>query len=173
MILRSCSPCVCVIPQQLLFTCVPGKLLYVVCSSPAAVVRELCVCSSQQLLHACSCLRWRPSPFCLHRSGGSAGEESSELAPWESDFCLSQPSQLGEAVPALVPRPCQPRQCRINHSRFKCQYSPFCRLPPVMRMRRRQQILRLCVPSPDCCSLPACRARLCARLGVLPRCSRE
>lgn len=168
------------IPQQLVPVRVPGKLLHVVCSSPAAVVAKPSVCVRgcacavpRQLLHACSCLRWRPTPFRPHRSPGCAGEESSELAPWERDLRLSQPSQLGEAVPALVPEPYQLSLWRINYSRFKCQYSPFCLLPPVMRMRRRQQILRLCVPSLDCCSVPACRARACAWLGALPRCSRE
>lgn len=162
--------CVIVIPQQLLLVCVPGKLLYVVCSCSAAVGRKWCVCAvPQQLLHACSCLRWRPTPFCLYPSSGCAVKESSELAPWERDLLLSQPSQLGEAVPALLPEPYQPSLWRINHLRFKCQYSPFCLLPPVMRMRRRQQILRLCVPSPDCC----CRVRVCAWLGALLRCSRE
>lgn len=144
------------------------------CKEIASVCVCVCVCAiPQQLLHVCSCLRWRPTPFRLHRSGGCAGEESSELAPWERDHRLSQPSQLGEAVPAPVPEPYQPSPWRINHPPFKCQYSPFCLLPPVMWMRRRQQILRLCVSSLGCCSVPACRVRLCAWLGMLPRCSRE
>lgn len=147
----------CVDPEQLLW-----GIVSVCVQFPAAVA---CVCS---------CLRWRPSPFRLHRSSGCAGEESSELAPWERVLCLSDPSQLGEAVPpALVLEPYQPSLWRINHLRFKCQYSPFCLFSPVMRMRRRQQILRLCVPSLDCCSIPACRARACAWLGVLPRCGWE
>lgn len=135
----------------------------------------VCVCSSQQLLHACAHVSGGGPP--LSACTGAVAVQARRARNWlhgRGSFALSEPPQLGEAVPpAPVPEPSQPSLWRINHLRFKCQYSPFCLLPPVMRMRRRQQILRLCVPSLDCCSIPACRARACAWLGALPRCGRE